>query len=485
MGSDPNISKISSKEKWILISIVLGTFMASLDATIVSVALPTIRSDLNLGNLSSDVSWILIGYTLSLCCFILLWGKLGTNLGYKKLFILGIGIFAGMSLIIGLTGTMKIGGDGQTTLFILIALRIIQGLGAGMIMAMGLAMITSYLPGIRGKAVGAITLASSVGTACGPVIGGILCQFDWSYIFFINVPVGIVCILMSLKSMANVNEVRDNKQKLDVVGVILMVIMMFSLIYYLNTARTNGGWFSNGNLALLASAFIFAGLLVWWEQRAKDPLISLRIMRIKDVVGSNLVNLLIFAAVAGSYLLLPYYLEYVKGYSTVDMGLILVANSIGMMVVGPTVGKLSDKTGINNKMLSIGCLVSALGFLMMIHFNESTSLLYILITLFIMGAGVGTSLVASTNLSLSYSQTNEEGLMSSIINTFRQAGSSVGVAIIESIFAAGIILPMVLPGSIVDAFKPAFFVACLLCLCAFLISTFLKDKKIRDSMSVN
>ncbi len=484
MGSNPSATKPSSKEKWILISIVLGTFMASLDATIVAVALPTIRETLHLGSLSSDVSWILMGYTLSLCCFILLWGKLGTNFGYKKLFLLGVTIFASLSLIIGITGTMGIGGNGDTTLFILIGLRIIQGIGAGMIMSMGLAMVSSYLPSIRGRAVGMITLASSVGTACGPVIGGLLCQFDWSYIFFINVPIGIICIVMSSKSMANVTEVRGSKEKLDGVGVLLMVIMMFTLIYYLNTANNNG-WFSNESIALLAVAFISCGILIWWEGRVKDPLISLRILKIKDVVGSNMVSLLAFGAVAGSYLLLPYYLEYVKGFSTVDMGLILVANSVGMMAVGPAVGRISDKTGINNKMLSIGCLVSALGFFMMMHFNESTPLIYILLTLFVMGAGAGTAMVASTNLSLSYSQSNEEGLMSSIINTFRQAGSSVGVAILESIFAAGIIYPMVLPGSIVDAFKPAFFIAAVLCLFAFVLSTFLKDKKVREGSADN
>lgn len=477
MGNDPSVSKSSSKERWILISIVLGTFMASLDVTIVAVALPTIEHDFTVSGPASDVSWILIGYTLSLCCFILLWGKLGTNYGYKRLFLFGVIIFAGMSLTIGVFGVLKIGG-----LNMIILLRMLQGLGAGMITAMGLAMVSSYLPNIRGKAVGTITLASSVGLAFGPVIGGFLCQFHWSFIFFINVPIGLLCILLSVRSMANVKEERGEKQKLDGLGVVFMVIMLFSFIYYLNTAN-NSGWFSDENVVILSTAFIFTGLLIWWEQKVDSPIISVRIMKIKDVVGSNAVNLLICAAFSGSYFLLPYYLETVRGYSTVDMGLILVATSIGMMVVGPTVGKISDKTGINNRMSSIGCLISAFSFVLMIRFDEYTSLLYILFTLFLMGVGIGMGLVATTNLILGYSEHNEEGSMSSIINMFRQAGSSVGVAVLGAVFTASIAASFVLNGSMVSAFKPAFFVACVLCFLAFVFSMVLKDKKVRDAES--
>ncbi len=475
MEDTADVPKGSSKEKWILFSIVLGTFMASLDATIVAVALPTIAESFSTTGSTTEVSWILIGYTLSLCCLILLWGSVGTNYGYKRLFLSGIAIFSIMSLIIGLIGTLGFGG-----LTLIIGLRVIQGVGAGMISAMGLAMVSSYLPNSRGVAVGAITLASSVGTAFGPVLGGILCHFHWSYIFFINVPIGIFCVLMSLRSMANVRERRGEKEGIDGIGVILMVIMMFTFIYYLNTANDNG-WFSDRSVLLIVVAFIAAGLLILWEQRVKTPLISVRIMRIKDVLFSNVTSLLIFSAMAGSYLLLPYYLELVKGYSTVDMGLILVANSVGMMLVGPTVGRISDKTGINNRMVSIGCLVAALGFFLMVRFDEGTSLIYVLFTLFLMGAGVGMALVSSTNLCLGYSEENEEGLMSSIVTTFRNAGSSIGVAVLESIFAAGIVLPLVLPGSIVDAFKPAFFVACILCFVGFVLSMFPKDKKVRDA----
>jgi len=457
-------------EKMILVSIVLGTFMASLDATIVAVALPTMASEYVRAGDTTDISWVLLGYTLALCCFILLWGKLGNRVGYRKIFVTGVGIFTVMSLLIGILGTF--GGSLEE----IIAMRLIQGMGAGMIMSMGLAMVNIYMPNTRGRAVGTITLAASAGTAFGPAIGGLLCHFDWSYIFFINVPIGIICLLMCFKYMSAVTEHPDRSKKLDYVGVILMVVMMFSLIYFLNTGNDNG-WTSNTSIVLVFVALMFAGALAWWERRSKDPLVSVRIMRIKDVVGGNIVSLLLFAGMAGTYLLLPYFLELCQGYSTVEMGLILIANSVGMMVVGPAVGKMSDKTGMNSRIVSAGCLIMAVGFLMFTFLSAGSGLLYILIALFVMGAGAGMALVSDTNLCLGYAKDGESGEMSGLINTFRQAGSTAGVALMESVFAASVVVSTVFVTSdLLTGFRPAFFVAMVMALIAFAISMFVKDR---------
>lgn len=461
---------MTSREKWILVSIVLGTFMGSLDATIVAVALPTMASEF--AGSTADISWVLLGYTLALCCFILLWGRIGTNIGYKKVFITGVGIFSVCSALIGVAGYI----DGIPLGFIII-MRIIQGLGAGMLVSMSLAMVGSYLPNTRGAAVGTVTLAASAGMALGPALGGLLCDIHWSMIFFINIPIGILCILLSLKSMAGVDERRPAKVKVDIVGVILMVLMMFTFIIYLNKGP-DIGWMSHQGTAMILLLMVAAGLLVWWEQKVANPLISMRIIKIKDVAGGNMVALLLFGAMAGSYLLVPYFLEFCQGYSTVEMGLILIANSIGMMAVGPVVGKLSDKTGINSRMISAGCLISALGFFLMTLFVPDTGLWFVLLALFVMGAGMGMALVSSTNLCMGYSDEGEDGEMSGQINTFRQAGSSIGVAVLQAVFAANVAVS----AGVLDlapGFKPAFYMAMILALVAFVLSMFVKDKKIR------
>ncbi|MFA5452040.1 MAG: MFS transporter [Candidatus Methanomethylophilaceae archaeon] len=475
---------LTKKQKIVLFSIILGTFMTSLDATIVTVALPTMAKDFATEGSTADISWVLLAYTLTLCCFVLLWGKLGTNIGYRNVFLTGITIFATTSLIIGLAGFVN-----GVSLGDIIVLRAIQGLGAGMVIAMGLAMVSTYMPlSIRGATIGYITLAASAGTAFGPALGGILVYFHWSYIFFINVPIGLICILMSLRSMNNV-KIKEKKEKLDITGAGLLFIMMFALIYYLNVGQ-NIGWMSHEGLLLIFITLITGGLVAWWEQRAKDPLVSLRLIAIKDVIGSNVSTLLLFGAMSGSYLLLPYYLQYAQGYTTVELGFIMIANSIGILVAGPTVGKLADATGVNSRYLSIGCLIGAAGFFMMTFFTEDTSLLFILLALFVMGMGVGTALVASTNLCFGYCKEGEDGQLSGLVNTFRQAGSSMGVAILNAVFLNALIVPVggILASGgnlnwMIDAFRPAFFVAVVLALVAFTISMGVKDKKYRDAQA--
>jgi len=339
---------------------------------------------------------------------------------------------------------------------------------------MSLAMVSSYLPKeIRGSSIGAVTLAASAGTAFGPAIGGILTTFHWSYIFFINVPIGLLCLFLCARYM-NVGENRElTDGKLDYVGAGLLFVMIFSLIFYLNQGQ-DIGWMSEVGIALVVVIMVFAGLVFWWEQRVADPLISLNMIRTTNVRRGCIVAMLLFMAMAGSYLLLPYYLQFVKGYETMEYGFILIANSVGMMAVGPVVGKLADRTGKNKRFVVAGALVCALGFLMMTGFNNDTDLIWILLSLFVMGAGVGMALVASTNLSFDSISEEENGLLSGLTNTFRQAGSSSGVAILNCIFMSGIILSPTV--NLIPGFRHAFFIAMIIALLGFVVAMGLKDK---------
>lgn len=470
--SEKNKMGLSSKEKIVLFALILGCFMTALDATIVSVALPTMAEELGeAGHDTSNISWVLLVYTLMLCCFILLWSKVGTNIGYKKVFVSGVAIFTVSSLAIGLCGFIP-----QLGLGAIIILRAVQGLGAGMCMAMSLAMVSTYLPqSARGRCIGAVTLASSAGTAFGPALGGLLTTIHWSYIFFINVPIGLICIVLALKYMSVKENIPDEKKKLDVFGAILLFIMLFSLIFYLNQGD-DIGWTSYEGIGLILMMFVAAGLVAWWEQKARDPLISLGMIANRQITGSLIVGLLLFMAMGGSYLLLPYYLQFVQGYETIQYGFILVANSVGMMVAGPLVGKIADKTGNNKPFIVLGCLVSALGFFLMTMFTGTTELWFILLALFVMGAGMGMALVAATNFSFTYINKGEDGQLSGLTNTFRQAGSSAGVAILNAIFTSSIIVTAD-QFDLVPGFKHAFFIAILIALVAFVVSMALKNKE--------
>ncbi len=471
--TDPKV-RLQGNEKIILIALILGIFMTSLDATIVSVALPTMAEEFGEdGHNTSNISWVLLIYTMMLSSFILLWSKIGTNTGYKRIFVTGIAVFTISSLAIGLCGLRP-----ELGLYVVIILRAVQGLGAGMAMAMSLAMTTTYLPAAaRGSCIGAVTLAASCGTAMGPALGGLLTTLHWSYIFFINVPIGVVCVFLCIRYMKVKEHKPDNAPKTDFLGVAFMLAMMFSLIYYLNKGQ-DFGWMSDLGILLLAVTFVSAGLLSWWEQRVSDPLVSMRLITNSNILKANLVTMLMFMAMAGSYLLLPYYFGYLKGLSTAEYGFILIANSVGMMVSGPLVGRITDRTGDNRMFIIIGTLLATLGFVMMMSFGPDTGIPYILLALFVMGAGMGMALVCATNLAYGYITEEENGQLSGQTMTFRQAGSSAGVAILNAVFVANLAIgagstaAVLMPG-----FRHAFFIAVVLSLIAFAVAMSSRNAK--------
>lgn len=471
-------TSLTSNEKIVLLALILGIFMTSLDATIVSVAIPTMNEEFGgAGHDTSNISWVLLIYTMMLSSFILLWSKLGSNKGYKKVFVTGVAVFTLSSLAIGLCGL-----NAELGLMIVIVLRAVQGLGAGMVMAMSLSMTTTYLPAaVRGSAIGAVTLAASCGTALGPALGGILTIFHWSYIFFINVPIGLICVFLCLRYMKVKENVPENPPRTDFLGVAFMLMMMFSLVYYLNKGQEIG-WASTTGVVLLAVTFAGAGLLFWWEQRVKDPLVSMRLITNRNILKANLVTMLMLMGMAGSYLLLPYYFEYLKGMETAEYGFVLIANSVGMMASGPLVGRITDRTGDNRTFVVIGTVLATIGFIMMMSFSPDTGLPYILLALFVMGAGLGMALVCATNLAYGYIRPEENSQLSGQTQTFRQAGSSAGVAVLNAVFVANLAIGAGSTAAVLmPAFRHAFFVAVVLAMIAFVIAMSSKNAERPES----
>ncbi|WP_400260119.1 MFS transporter [Candidatus Methanomassiliicoccus intestinalis] len=465
---------MSSREKLILISISIGTLMTALDATIVNIAIPTISEEF--GATAGTSSWILLAYTLMLACFMLLWGKLGAISSYKKIFLIGVGIFTASSLVLGLAGFIE-----SLGIMTIIIMRAVQGLGAGMIMSMNLAMVTSYIsPAVRGSAMGIITLMASLGTALGPALGGVLTSVHWSLIFFINVPIGLACILMSIKSMSSIatNSSSQDKKSIDILGAILLFFALFSFIYLMDVGK--GNWTSPTVIALAIATIVFLVLIYFQEKRAKDPIINARMLTEKNILFSCIANLLMFGAMAGCYFFLPYYLEGVLRQTTMSAGLILVANSIGVMVAGILVGKLMDKSGECRKYALAGCLVTAVGFITMLSYDLNTSIIQVIATLLLMGFGMGLTLVPIGNIIFTHTVTGEEGAASSFINTFRQMGSSVGLAIMQAVFIAvwtinAILTRPELVERVIEGFHVVFIVCALFAVIAFVLMLIVRD----------
>ena len=474
VNSKPSKYSMSSTEKLVLISISIGTLMTALDATIVNIAIPTISEEF--GASASASSWILLAYTMMLACFMLLWGKLGALTSYKKIFLIGITIFTASSLVLGLAGFIQ--SLGMVTI---ILMRAVQGLGAGMIMAMNLAMVTAYIsPAVRGSAMGITTLMASIGTALGPALGGVLTSVHWSLIFFINVPIGLACLFLSMKSMSSIatDKIAVDKKSIDILGAILLFFALFSFIYMLDIGK--GNWTSPIVIGLGICTVAFLVLIYLQERRAKDPVVNLRLIGNKNIVFSCIANLLMFGAMAGCYFFLPYYLEGLLKQTTMSAGLILVANSIGLMIAGILVGKLMDKSGQCRKYALIGCVITAIGFLTMLSYDLSTSIVQVVATLLLMGFGMGFSLVPIGNIIFTHTTSGEEGAASSFINTFRQMGSSMGLAIMQAVFVAvwtidAILTRPQLVDRLINSFHMVFIICALFAVVAWILLFLARD----------
>ena len=292
----------------LILSISLATFMSGLDGTIVNIALPTISEAFHVS--SSTVSWVATAYLLVMAGCVLVFGKISDIIGFKKVFLSGFAIFTLGSLACGLLP------DLFGSLTWLIGSRIFQAIGGAMITAIAPAMITAYIPmEQRGKAMGIVMTIAALGTALGPTIGGVLTQyFSWHAIFFINVPVGIVAVLLGAKVIPEAVG-REKLTGFDSTGAGLIFVGLASLLFVVSEGESLG-WTSPIIACLAVLAIVTLGWFVWHELRAPDPLLDLRLFRNRNFLLANLLLSLVFFSFAGINYLLPFYLKYVRELST-------------------------------------------------------------------------------------------------------------------------------------------------------------------------
>ncbi|MFA5416675.1 MAG: DHA2 family efflux MFS transporter permease subunit, partial [Methanoregula sp.] len=303
----------------LILSISLASFMSALDGTIVNIALPTISKGFDIS--SSTVSWVATIYLLVMAGCVLIFGKLSDGIGFKKVFLAGFVIFTLGSFSCGLLP------DLLSSFPVLIGSRAFQAVGGAMITAIAPAMITAYIPmAQKGKAMGIIMTVAALGTAIGPTIGGVLTQFlSWHWIFFINVPVGIIALILGAKVIPATMP-HDKPAGFDKAGALLIFTGLAALLFAVSEGQTLG-WNSPSIIGALALAVITLGYFVWHELKAADPLLELRLFKNRNFLFTNLIMSLVFFSFAGINYLLPFYLQYVKGFGTSDSGLILTSLS--------------------------------------------------------------------------------------------------------------------------------------------------------------
>ena len=406
-----------------MIVISLAGFMGTLDVTIVNIALPTMAKYFQVS--TSMISWVVLIYLLVLCSFTLTFGKCADRSGYKKIFLIGFIVFLSGSFLCGISGS----------LMYLLAFRVVQALGAAMLSSVGAAMVAIYLPRQHlAKGLSVITVMASAGLAAGPVIGGFLTEYvGWNWIFFVNVPIALCAIVLGYVLVPSDQPVTV-KESFDNTGTLFFLVVLSSGLFALNMGMQLG-WNSLPILGGTLLCGVGLVLFVRHEWHCPHPMINLSLFKSQNFGFANLASALVMAAYAGIIFLLPFYLEYVRELSTATAGLVLLAPSLAMIAGGPVAGILADKYRARPLCIIVTVLL-AFVFLLFSTYSTVTSQGFILVSLVLMGVAVGMFITANSSLVLGYSPKGEQGMVSGLMMTIRNTGSSIGIALFQVTFAA-------------------------------------------------
>ena len=419
------------RNPWLILFVLCGAvFMLLLDTTIVNVAQQKIK--VALGADLSEIQWILDSYILAYAVLILSFGRLGDVFGRKKLFIYGMGIFtlasalcAGSTLISQVTGIPPAAA--------LIGARVLQGVGGAMMMPQTLSLITvAFPPQKRGSAMGVWGSVVALGAVLGPIIGGwLVTNFAWEWVFLINVPIGIAAILATV---AIVPESVDPfaSGRVDWGGILLSGTGTFALVY----AAIEGnafGWTSPIILGSFAAAIVLLSLFVWWEARADDPMMKLELFAIRNFSVANVLALATSFGMLGVFFPMTVFLQGALGLSPLEAGLAMLPNGLVLMFVAPTAGRLSDKIGAR-WILVTGLSLMAVGIVAMIRqiSPDATQWSFVL-PLTITGVGMGMTFAPMTATAMRQVPPRIAGSASGILNTTRNLGQVLGIAVLGSI----------------------------------------------------
>jgi DHA2 family multidrug resistance protein len=419
----------SSMYKWfVLANIMIGTFMAVLDATIVNVGLPKIMASFGVG--LDKIEWVITGYMLAMALSLPASGWLADKFGYKKIYVFGLFLFTFGSFLCGLSSDENF----------LIVSRIIQGLGGGCVMPIGMAIVTrEFPPHQRGIALGFWAVASAASVSFGPLVGGYLVDnFSWQLIFDVNVPVGIIGIIVTI--IIQKEYISKVLRKFDVVGFISASIFLPTVLYALSesTAASNSeGWSAPYILLCFGISAIALAVFITAELVVKDPLIDLRLFRNHNFLISNITLFVFGIGMFGSTFLLPLYLQNSLGYTALQSGAVFLPIGFIQGSLSPVIGALSDKTS-PKILLLIGIVLFALSFYMNSLFSLFTEHSFIMTSLYLRGVGLGMIFTPLTSVSMLEIPHAKMGQASSLFNIIRQLGGSFGVAILATILSSRI-----------------------------------------------
>ncbi|ANS69798.1 transporter [Streptomyces lincolnensis] len=414
---------MSQRPGWQLpLGLMLGAFIALLDVSIVTVALPDIGSDLNTG--TSGMQWVVDAYTLPLSALLLAGGVLGDRCGRKRTYLTGIVVFTLASL--GCALAPSVGA--------LIAARAVQGAAAALVFTGTLSNLAQAYPEPRERA-RIIGLNGAVGGSAiviGPLLGGVLVDsVGWRSIFLINLPVGLLILWLGARSLPETSD--PDHAHLDLTGQVLALVLLGTLTYGLIESHAHG-WASAHTVAPLFTAFAALVLFIWWERRSPRPMLPVRLFRDRGFTVPNVCSFVLGFGTSAVFFLLSLYLQQVQGRSAIQTGLRFLPLTLSICAVAPVASTLCAKFGAIRVMV-VGYLVSAAGLAGLLLLDVDTGLGTLAVVSVVLGAGMGAAIGPTQLAGVAALPVRQSGLAAATISTTRQVGTALGVAVLGLIVA--------------------------------------------------
>src|SRR3954447_9590379 len=469
------VRQVRASATAVLAVVAVAQFMVVLDGTVVNVALPSIQRDV--GFSEQSLSWVLNAYTLVFGGFLLLGGRLADRRGRRLLFMAGIAVFSGASLICGVS---------QSEGMLLVA-RGLQGLGGAMVSPAALSLIlTTFAEGPeRNRALAVWGAIAGAGGAVGLLLGGVIVEaLSWRWVFFVNVPIGAVVLALAPRIIPESRSESVSKGGYDIEGAVAITLGTIALVFTLIKADS-WGWTSGRTVAGFAIAVVLIAAFIQIERRHRDPLVPLRIFSNRSLAAADATFLLVAAALFGVFFFCTLYLQQVLGYSALKTGVAYLPLSLTLIGASALASRLVDRF-TPKPVLVAGLLVSTTGFLLLTRVTgHSDYASHVLPAMIVLGPGLGLSFVPVTIAATNGVASGDAGLASGLLNTTQQVGGSLGLAILSSVSTSRVTSALhggsALPAALTHGFKGAFTVAAVLCAIGVVLAVVLLPRRRREA----
>ena len=417
------MAKVNDKNLrwWILGTVIIGTFLGRLDGTIVNLALPKIIS--SFGITVSSAGWIATAYILANAIFVPIWGKLGDTIGRKKVYIFGFSIFILGSVLASLAWNLSS----------MIVFRVIQAIAASADYptAMAIIAVTFKEGKERAQALGIWSSSFAAAVVFGPLLGGPLIDtFGWQSVFLINLPIGIVGILMAMRFI-NESTSETKTKHFDWWGALTLGGSLSALVLVLDKGL-DWGWFSTASLICYFATIVLLILFIKIEQKSVEPIVDLKFFKIPAFVNTLVNNFIVFMGMMGGVFLLPIFAQTFLGYSATESGYLFIPMAVAMMVASPLGGSFTGKVK-SKYIIFISTFVAAIGLFLFTSIDPRSSAIDLIIPLVIMAFGLGFGMAQRTNIIASVVDQHEIGIASSVLALVRNISGAFGIAIFATI----------------------------------------------------